>query len=277
MTDVKATQGFSLVAVSSPVDLNVTQAYSLVAVKYPAEFIHSSHVFVNASVRHDMDVRITQLFALVAVKGRVADPRVRAWTFTLDNHDFYVLRLGDADTLVFDLSTEQWSVWGNATSKHWRASTGINWVDNGSFASGFGSNVVAGDETNGTLYFLNPQYPYDDDYIDGDAAPVAFECEAQGQVFLRGPDGIACNTIQLTGSFGDTWDESLTDVTLHYSDDSGRTYINAGTISVTPGDYSARVEWRSLGTMFAPGRIFKVVDAGATPRLDSLDLENDGQ
>jgi hypothetical protein len=61
-------------------------------------------------------------------------------------------------------------------------------------------------------------------------------------------------------------------VDLYVSDDRGQTYQDCGTINITPGDIDARLYWRSLGSMKAPGRIFKTVDYGALKRIDSMEM-----
>src|SRR5690606_14907332 len=73
-------------------------------------------------------LRVTQLRVISLVRGRVANPRVRTWTFTLDGHDFYVLRLGDQETLVYDVSTEQWVNWDSAGLPFWRPNVGMSWI-----------------------------------------------------------------------------------------------------------------------------------------------------
>ncbi len=256
MTDARVTQGFVL-AVATPavsVQGRVTQAY------------------VEAVTRASVTAKVTQAYVLAIVRGRVADPKVRVWTYTLDGHDYYVVPLGDVETIVYDTYSEQWADWGNADTALWAGKTGINWIDSGAFPSGFGTNVLVGDREVGTLYFLDPEYPFDDDPTTDVDDRVAFTCIAQGQIVTRGSDAVPCFGVSLTGSFGDTYDSSFTDVMLEVSDDAGRTYVDCGTLSITPADYAARVDWRSLGSMTAPGRLFRITDAGAVTRIDGLEL-----
>ena len=90
-------------------------------------------------------------------------PQARVWTFSLDGHDFYVLRLGDSETLVYDLYSEQWVDWANFQKEFWRANNGQNWAGASKLAYTYGSDVVVGDDTYGLLWFLDPEQPYDQD------------------------------------------------------------------------------------------------------------------
>ena len=68
---------------------------------------------IVAAEEADNNLEISQSRLLVAVRGRPGNPRLRDWTFSLDGHDFYVLRLGDDLTLVYDATTEQWVDWSD--------------------------------------------------------------------------------------------------------------------------------------------------------------------
>jgi hypothetical protein len=61
--------------------------------------------------KNSMALRVPQADVLAYVRGRIQNPKLRAWTFTLDGHDFYVLRLGMDLTLVYDVYSEQWMDW----------------------------------------------------------------------------------------------------------------------------------------------------------------------
>lgn len=196
------------------------------------------------------------------------EPIVRAWTFTLDGHDFYVLRLNTVETLVYDTHSEQWSIWGNANENLWDLLDGTNWGGGHAF-SAYGSDVMVGSDTDGSLYFLDPNGTDDED-ADGNAAP--FRRETMAQYFMRGYDMRPCWGVQLLGSIGDVADSNPTDVTLSVSDDRGDTFFDCGTVTVPADSFNARVDWQSLGSMSAPGRLFKIVDYGALHRIDSLEM-----
>ena len=73
------------------------------------------------------------------------------------------------------------------------------------------------------------------------------------------------------GDIGNPWSEETT-ITLEYSDDAGNTYVSAGDVTVTEGEYKSDVSWLSLGQMNAPGRLFRVKDYGALSRIDDIQI-----
>jgi hypothetical protein len=216
-----------------------------------------------------MLAEISQLDCYVVARGRVSNPQLVVWTFTLDDHDMYVLKLGDGETLVFDTATSRWANWGTENITRWRPQCGVNWP--GAAGISPGTMVVTGEDNFGTLYFLDPVYPYDDNPTTGVTDAQAFVRIAQGQIIHRGDTPADCFGVSLMGSFGAVYDNSLTSVKLEYSDDAGNTYDDAGTVEIDPGDYYVRVEWTSLGLIVSPGRLFKITDSGSLARIDSLD------
>jgi len=50
--------------------------------------------------------------------------------------------------------------------------------------------------------------------------------------------------------------------------------VDAGAITVEPGNYFQEFAWRSLGKIGAPGRLFQLVDYGAFARIDELDIDD---
>lgn len=245
----------------------------------PSERMDASQLDVIAIDERQGDTAVMQVaqFDMVAVlRGAVDDPTVRAWTFTLDGHDFYVLHLGNAETLVCDLSTEQWYIWGTGDTNRWRAFTGHNWLGGRRNADLYGSNIIVGDNSNGALYFLNPLAVTDDHPVSGADYPQPFLREAMGQISVRGYDMKSCYGVSVMGAIGETDDSSLTAITLFTSDDDGKTYDDQGTIDIDPGDVQARADWNSgLGSFAAPGRLFLLQDRGALQRIDWFDMATD--
>jgi hypothetical protein len=277
VTDVRATQACVLAAVTSGSNARVSQAFVLAATQMPSEFVRASQAVVMAAVTYGIVVRVTAAHVKAAVRGRIYDPRIRSWTYTQDGHDYYVTRLGGIDkTLVYDLHSEQWYVWGTRTSQLWRPYDGVNWLGAGFFADSYGSNVVVGDDGNGSLYFLDPNYDYDDNHLVGDEDPSTFERVSMALILSKDYVSRPCFGVILSGSQGETADDLslFTGVKLEISDDVGHTYTDMGTITTTTGDYNQRVHWRSLGSVRQPGRIFKITDDGTLKRIDSLEMED---
>jgi hypothetical protein len=229
------------------------------------------------------EARVSQLQAIVVYKARVYDPRIRAWTFTLDGHDFYVLRLGDTSTILYDTHAEQWYEWDNDNSTSiwkqdiWKANTGQNWIGASSLSGTYGSNIVCGDDVFGALYFLDTAGSRDDDPVIGSETQTSFERVVTGQIVKLDYEAQPCYEVQLLGAIGDNLDATLTDVTLETSDDSGNTYSDHGTLTLSAADYTARATWLSLGSIEAPGRLFRISDYGALQRIDSLYMKDNSK
>src|SRR6185312_9964321 len=249
------------------------QARVLGVVNKPAANMSSTQARILAPVEEMADINAVQARILAVVRGRIGYPNVRAWTFTLDGHDYYILRLGTSSTLVYDLTTNQWYIWGSGTGDLWYAYNGCNWNGANSQSGGYGSNIVVGDDTFGTLYFLDPEYDYDDaGSYDGTSS--TFQRVVEGQVINTSYNGQRCYGVEVLGSIGDVTSPTLTNVTLDYSDDRGKTFATAGTITVPTTSYDARLSWRSLCNIPTPGRLFKITDYGALRRIDSLEMED---
>lgn len=246
---------------------------SLVAYNVPSKSINSTLGTAVVAFRQTASINVTQARVLAAIRGKTENPKLTAWTFTLDGHAFYVLRLGDGKTLVYDLSTEQWSWWTSETSIRWRASTGMNWRSSGDVAHAFGSNVIVGDDTYGHLWFLDPEQGYDNSTNIVDMNPVSFPRVATGQMIARTRKPVPVYEVYLTASGGYPQTVAPT-VELSYSDDVGNTYVTAGTYTVEDGNYGQEFAWRSLGLVYPPGRLFRITDTGAFARIDGLDISD---
>ncbi|QDP50604.1 MAG: putative packaged DNA stabilization protein [Prokaryotic dsDNA virus sp.] len=272
--EIRSSQGrvITVTDAVSTAEVEVTQARTLGVANIPAEHIESTQArLVVPYNKKPEEIQVTQARTLAVVKGRVSDPRVRAWTFTIDGHDFYVLRLGNDETLVYDVYSEQWYVWGSSDTPLWRAYNGTNWLGADGQAALFGSNILVGDDGNGALYFLDPDSDTDDDALDGADVQRSFKRVIQGQVTHRGYNSRRMYDVVLEGSIGDATNEDLVTVNLSFSDDRGNTYNDAGDVTLTQGDYNTRANWRSLGSLTSPGRLLRVTDYGALRRIDYTD------
>lgn len=279
--DANQARGMVVARFRTPeIDANFLKGLSLI--NYPTEFIKANQVVVESVFRASNSMHVNAAEALVVCRGRVAQPRIKVWTFTLDGHDFYVLQLQE-ETLIYDFSTQQWHVWGSFESASWRAIHGIDWKASiGSLLASLGgaeiSNVLVGDDTTGALYFLAPQQA-EDDYTTEDRAgrTYPFVRHVHAQITHRGRDYMPLNGVLLTGSVGDVNTASNLNVTLTYSDDRGHTYNDAGSVLIEDGNYDTRVEWRSLGALKQPGRLLKITDYGGLVRIDGLDIPDADQ
>lgn len=274
--EVRVTEGDALVALhTSSVELRTTEGNVLSAINYPTPLERTTWAAEMVSVKFGMDLRVSQAAVLVAVRGRVQNPKVRAWTFTLDGHDFYVLRLGNSTTLVYDLYSEQWMDWDAFGLSYWPVNIGFNWVD-GQGLSGdtAGSNVLVGDDSYPLLYFLNPTQPFDQSPEPLDTQQeIYFPRTIQGQVPMVGRQVMPCYTVWLTTDMGSPAYLGA-GVKLEISDDAGKTYDDMGTVTVTLGENSPELAWYSLGQIQAPGRLFRITDDGAVARIDNMEMND---
>jgi hypothetical protein len=191
--------------------------------------------------------------------------------FSLDSHDMYVLRLGDDETLIYDLETDSWSSWDSPGRNTWRATGSLNWV--GILGSGEANvpqtNLICGDDTFGVLWALDPTTGVDDGPFAG--MPVRpFTRTVTGGLPMRGRASPRNNSVTLTVSIMDT---SAVDATLQLriSDDNGVTYKNCGAVRAPTSTNFSEVRWRSLGLIRAPSRIYEFSDTGAVVRIDGAD------
>jgi len=251
-------------------EIQTSMAFTNVVGSFPTERFDVAQASVTAVTDGpDTALEVSQSFVIVVAKGKVDDPTVRAWTFTLDGHDFYVLRLGNTETLVYDLTTEQWFTWGSGDSTLWDAYTGTNWIGGNTFSANFGSNVIVGSNANGSLFFLDPDKPNDDPAVEGrDLSP--FRRRITAQLPVRGYNRVSVYQVEMLGSVSELDTGATDSFELLYSDDRGSNYTSAGSITSIDEDFSIRASWRSLGSFSSPGRIFRVQDTGSLKRIDSL-------
>lgn len=271
---IRASQGQFLASIVPDGDARVSQLMLYAAVGFPSEATRVSQAQILVAYAAAMDLRVSQAQILVAVRGRVANPRLRAWSFSLDGHDFYVLRLGDTLTLVYDLTSEQWVDWSDFNNVFWRPNVGMNWAGGTGLAHQYGSNVLAGDDTYGLLWFLDPNQPYDEhsDFLDP-VQELYFERITMGQMPIRGRETMPCFAAWLTTDMGKPAYVGA-GVTLYISDDAGETFDDMGLVTVVLGENTPELSWYSLGQITAPGRLFKIVDDGAVARIDGMEMND---
>jgi len=225
------------------------------------------------------EMRAAQAMLMVVCDGRVASPNVRAFTFTLDGHDFYGLRLGDKETILYDTFSKQWIDWASDPLLFWRVNCAINWVGAQKIGYQYGNtDIVCGDDTWGLLYFLNPKQAYDD-FPDDKASllqqQVPFIRIATAQATANGRDQHPCYAVFLNNDGYGLTANFTPYIMLETSDDQGQSWINHGVITTQPDVNDNNYQWTSLGQYGTPGRLFRVTDNGIIARLDSLEMNDD--
>jgi len=258
--------------------IRASQAFVRVVFNFPSAGVRASNAYITTLTKTSNTLRASAAYVTVICRGRIETPKLRVWTFTMDGHDFYVLRLGDFTTLVYDLYSKQWTEWNGGNLPFWRANNGMNWLDGQIYAEDYGSNVIVGDDTWGLLWFLDPELPYDEDPdSEAPAQQIPFDRIVTGQSLAAGRQHIPCYAIFLNGdNYGLSGTEFTPGITLEFSDDQGRNFVSAETLAVNP-DLSVNnpYSWYSLGSFGSPGRIFRVTDNGVFARVDSMEMNDD--
>jgi len=182
--------------------------------------------------------------------GAPDTPRQKAWTFDFDGHTFYVLDLAEQGAMVYDLTTQSWSKWDTAGYEgHFNFKNGFHWRD--------GKQVIGGGLLQGLLVGMD-----EGSYLDEDFRPVGYE--VNGVVFSSTEKYMRQFNLRLVGSSGRTGlldEEDPPTLNMTYSDDNGATWSPARSVTLTQ-DKSQRIEFRSLGALRQPGRIFRLYDNG---------------
>ncbi len=273
MADVQVSQFRTLLVTDHEAPfLDVSQFSAKVILGYPSKRMDVSYFEVRPVVKPLVNVEVSQFQVLAVIKGRIENRRVRAWGFTLDGHDFYVLRLGETETLVYDLTTDQWMQWDDASNPVWRAQIGGNWVGakRANYQDGLITNVVAGDHNYGILWTLNPSSGVDmHPTIEEEFLP--FTRQVVGGLPMRMRNTQKIGAAYLTASVG-VPQYLGANISLRTSDDNGKNWTSHGTITAEIDNFNQEFVWRSLGLLKAPGKIFEFTDDGATVRLDGLDI-----
>lgn len=265
--DIQASQGTTVSAIRSiAADIRVPQGTVVGGINFPTPHMQTAQGLVQVGVGPHSRMQTSQGATLAAVRGRITNFRLRAWTFTLDGHDFYVLNLGDGGTVVYDVSTGQWMNWDSGDNQTFRANLGLNWSTRLSHDSN--TDVIAGDDSTGMMYWLNPLQSYDEDAL-GYGSQNSFTRTLTGGIALRGRGSQPVNMVFLTGAPGTAL--SGTQVQLRTSDDFGHNWQDHGYVTVDPNSWSTEYTWYGLGSFSYPGRIFEVSDNGLA-RIDSLDM-----
>lgn len=260
---VHASQEYALV-VTAGADVRRSQQSAMVTWSTSATRVRVSDyasLVVYATEPFDMP-RVSQEYAVV-VWGETPpgeENRTRAWTYTMDGHVFYVLDLGLEGTWVFDYDTNQWSEFKTEGYDNWNMHVGIVWQD--------ANRVVAGDLLYSYVWEMAPT-----DLLDEEFRQV--EHIATGGVVTRSRIGLDVASIRVSGSIGQMQDgtEGI-NTYLSFSDNAGASWSSEYDIVIAPGQQGSGFElnYRSLGTFIAPGRVVKFRDLGGMLRIDGADI-----
>lgn len=214
----------------------------------PSRYAYAPEVRVLVSAQKDrVMVDVAEVVALVSyVTLGVERFTLRSWGFNLDQHQFYVLHLGAEGTWVYDVLSSEWANWETQGFNQWNAEAGAEWND----------EVFFGDNNLPTLWRLDPDSFLDDDFR-------LIRRVVTGGIPANARDTLRSGLLVLSAEKqSDLDDESVPYVQLSISDDGGDTYKLRDALDVDDNP-TQDLSWRGLGTIRAPGRIFKIEDEGA--------------
>jgi hypothetical protein len=250
-TSSKTSQAQMLVAFAPPGTRNVRTTEALM---------------LAATAAAPSPAKVSSVAMLVAYRtGGEENLLNRSWSFVLDGHTFYAITLGEQGTFVYDQSTGEWSQFQTTGLTGWNMEIGTIWQ----------GKVIAADQSNPIIWEMDPSSMLDDDF-----KPITRK--ATGGYPIRDRDQPSNFAFRITASVGQpevpvTLPVTVPYVQLTYSDDQGKTFQDAGTIDLPVGNFTEVLQWLSLGSMMAPGRVYVITDVGGLVRLDGATSDIEGQ
>lgn len=181
--------------------------------------------------------------------GQPSETKITTWSFSIDGHPFAFIKVGDQGTLIYDMSTGQWSSWNI------EGSIGLGFDDGESFAEFY----LMGSEEDGKIY------TFDFNQLDDEAG--GFTTILTGGVTTRMREAQPCFSVYAAGNRSTADDRSISLLT---SDDGGYSWRSHGSLNVS--EVNGEASWRSLGVIKSPGRMFEIQDTGVFSSIDSLDM-----
>lgn len=262
-----------LAAINFPsIGVRATRAAGLVAATGLSGEARASRAAGLVAAFSSAPSRVTRAAVLVAAKDGLDERGLRAWTFTQDNHDFYVLLLGGKYTYVFDKTTGQWSQWSGPDFSFFRGLDGCDW-------NGF--NVCC-DPIDGTIWKLDPvgRLDYGTTPITSQVfAVISARFRKMVPVFMAElavsegapPSGFPAGSFPAS-SVGVKLRTSDT-VNLSPQSASPLGWTDHGSLAGQPIGSMTYFRWYGLGLAQSPGILFELTDTGYARRIDGFTVE----
>ena len=164
----------------------------------------------------------------------------RAWTYSKNNHSFYLFTIGN-ETYCYDIMTGEWHI---RSSRNFYTSKNKPYMP--LYAVWFNNKIITGCCENGNLYILDDNY-YREDFNDKDSLPLYRVRQtpvitADYKPFVFYELALECNAGSIE-NYG-----QLSKALLQLSNDGGYTFGNCieGQLGYR-GEYSARLRYLNLG------------------------------
>lgn len=189
----------------------------------------------------------------------VSSETLLAWTFKQDEHEFYGVQLGTAETIIWDKLTNQWCQWKSPTYNYWRVSDVVDWE---------GLNLGS-DSESGKVWKIDPE-----GRLDYETTPIT--SKVVGYLTYRMRNHVPCYMAQLSLATGEPptgFTDGSVGITLRTSVDNGQSFTSHGQVVGGALLEKIVVRWYGLGLMKAPGMLFELTDTGYTRRIDGLNIE----
>lgn len=250
---------FAIIAMPGASNKN-TQLYSLTAVTIPSANEKLTQLHGLVALQYNPPVKNTETYVLVAIITGAETRQLRAWTFTQDDHDFYVLQTGDA-TYIYDKLTQQWCQWQSPDAAYWRGNDGCDWE---------GINVCCDPDT-GKIYQIDA-----DNRLDYGTTPIT--SQVFGGMTERFRNYTPCYMAEVALSEGRP--PAVADVTtvgIRLRTYDTLTWTDHGTLQGQPSGNMLYARFYGLGLMKSPGVLFEITDYGYARRIDGLNIEMGGK
>lgn len=256
----RVTEADALVAAKlTTISGRTTDAFILTAANFPTVSEHTSQTVGLVGTKSNLFLRTTQAEALVAVLYGAEERMLRAWTFTQDGHDFYVV-LTAGETYVYDKETEQWCQWSSPDAAFWRGIDGVEWQ---------GINVCIDPDT-GKLFQIDPLGRLD--YRTTPITSIIFG--GLTERFRNMPSIYMAEVAVSQNSPPHNVDPTTLSITLETTDTI--TSYNHGTVLGAATGNQTFPRFYGLGLLHSPGILFKITDTGFARRIDGLNIEISG-
>ena len=193
----------------------------------------------------------------------------RAWTYSKNNHSFYIFTVGN-ETYCYDISTGEWHI---RSSRNFYTSKNKPYMS--LYAVWFNNKIITGCCENGNLYVLDDNY-YREDFNATDSLPLYRVRQTPVITADYKPFTLYQLSLECNAGCIENYDK-LSTCLLQMSNDGGYTFGNVIEAGLGErGQYSTRLRWLNLGmtrqcvikVMFSEDSDFVISDASL--RFDIL-------
>ena len=164
----------------------------------------------------------------------------RAWTYSKNNHSFYLFAIGN-ETYCYDIMTGEWHI---RSSRNFYTSKNKPYMP--LYAVWFNNKIITGCCENGNLYILDDNY-YREDFNDKDSLPLYRVRQTPVITANYRPFTIFELSLECNAGSMEYYDHDAKAL-LQISNDGGNTFGNVIESSLgRRGEYWARLRWLNLG------------------------------